>query len=535
MKLDRIIPAPRKCERKDGVFDFATLTDLRVDEELKSADKLLRDQLGADLGRALGNGDGVAVEVLYRAGLPAENYRLEVAQGGIKIYASDVRGAVYGVQTLRMATLADLRAGRGAKLACATVEDGPRFGWRGLQIDEARHFFGEDEIKKVLDLMCLHKLNVLHWHLTDDQGWRIEIKKYPLLTEIGGRREKSQINGWMNKEENDIPVVGWYTQEQIRGIVAYAAERGIDIVPEIDMPAHLAAAMAAYPWLGCRELERPVPWYFGATIPLSLGIKDWNRSACVGSPRTMQFIRDVIDEITELFPFGYFHIGGDEVPKDEWKKCPVCNAEMKKHGFGDYKQLHTHFINTVGDYVATKGRKLIGWNEILHGGNLNNDVLVQYWTPQPDPRVAGHLNRGGKVIISKHKHFYFDMPYAQYPLKNTYKFTPYFGGINKRNVGGVLGVEGELWSEWIDSAQKLEFQMNPRLAALSEVAWDSEGKKDYKRFEGRLEEYFAVLDALGVAYAKPHIFRGPKNPFARVKKIRTWYGKDMNTEFSQND
>ena len=534
MDIDKIIPLPQQCELKQGRLELAALENLAVADALKGAEGLIRAQLEGDLGKKLGDGKERAVVIEYDKSVPAEGYKLTIGADGVTIAASDRRGAIYGVQTLRMASLAQLKKGGNASVACARIEDSPRFEWRGLEIDEARHFFGEKEIKKVLDLMCLHKLNVLHWHLTDDQGWRVEIKKYPLLTEIGGKRDKSQINGWQNREVNDIPVVGWYTQEQIKDIVAYAAERGIDIVPEIDMPAHLAAAMAAYPWLGCRELDRPVAWYFGSSIPLSMGIKDWNRSACVGSPRTMQFIRDVIDEIVEMFPFGYFHIGGDEVPMEEWKKCPKCNAAMKEHGFTDYKQLHTHFINEVGKYVATKGRKLIGWNEILHGGNLANDVLVQYWTPQPDPRVAKHLNKGGKAIISKHKHFYFDMPYAQYPLRNTYKFTPYFGGINKDNVGGVIGVEGECWAEWIDSPAKLEFQMNPRLAALSEVAWLKSDKRCYKTFEARLDDYFKVLDALDVNYAKPEIFRAPKNPFKRGATIRAWYAKDMNIEFDRN-
>ena len=534
MRFEDIFPRPQKCERKQGQLDFSTVTALRVDAAFGTAADYIRELLQKDLGRELAKDGKVAIEIKYDDDVPKEGYELEVKTDGIEIEASDQRGAIYAVQTLRMAALVDLKKGTGALLDCVEIEDSPRFAWRGINIDDARHFFGKDEIKKVLDFMCLHKLNILHWHLSDDQGWRVEIKKYPRLTEIGGKRDKSQINGWQNTQVNDVPVVGWYTQEDIAEIVAYAAQRGIDIVPEIDMPAHLAAAMAAYPLLGCRELDRPVAWYFGSSIPLSMGVKDWNRSACVGDPRTMQFIRDVIDEIVEMFPFGYFHIGGDEVPMDEWKKCPKCNAAMKANGFTDYKQLHTHFINEVGKYVASKGRKLIGWNEILHGGNLDNDVLVQYWTPQPDPRVAKHLNNGGKVIISKHKHFYFDMPYAQYPLKNTYKFTPFFGGINKNNVGGVLGVEGELWSEWIDSPAKLEFQMNPRLAALAEVAWTKTDKRDYKEFEARVENYLPLLDLLGVGYARKEIYRAPKNPFKRARTVKAWYGKDMNVEFDQN-
>ncbi len=530
MKPDRIIPMPNEVRYKGKGFDLAGLKNITGDERFASAMKIAKEQLEKDLGVKLGEASEDAIAFEYDSDIPAEGYEIEITDKGIEIETSDNSGALYAVQTLRMAAMAGTKA-RDTYLPGAEIEDSPRFGWRGVNIDEARHFFGEREIKKIIDLMCLHKLNVLHWHLSDDQGWRIEIKKYPLLTEIGSKRDKSQINGWRNTEENNVPVSGFYTQEQIKDIVAYALERGVNIVPEIDMPAHLAAAMAAYPWLGCRELDRPVAWYFGSSIPYSLGIRDFNRSACVGSPRTMQFIKDVIDEVVELFPFGYFHIGGDEVPMEEWKKCPKCKEMMRKQGFTDYKQLHTWFINEVGKYAASKGRRLIGWNEILHGGNLDNEVLVQYWTPQPDGRVAKHLDKGGKVIISKHKHFYFDMPFSQYPLKNTYKFSPYFGGINRQNVSGVVGVEGELWAEWIDTPQKLEFQMNPRLAALSEVGWNKTEKKNYKEFVARLHEYFPMLDALGVYYAKEPTFTASKNPFKRAKTVNAWYSKDMNVEY----
>ena len=532
--MKEIIPRPQSVieAKKGGFFDLSCIDALEIDEKFSLTASVIVEILEKGLDKKLPSEGSKPLKIGFASELAPQSYRIECDENGLSIVAGDAAGALYAVQTLRVGAMFGTPQ-KNLLVPCGKVNDYPRYRWRGILLDEARHFFGEEEIKKLLDVMCMHKLNVLHWHLTDDQGWRVEIKKYPLLTEIGATRPRSQIHGWQSTDVDDVPVSGYYTQEKIKEIVAYAAERGISIIPEIDMPAHLAAAMAAYPWLGCRELKRDPHYYFGSKIPLSQGIKDWNRSACIGKPSTMEFIKGVIDEICDMFPAPYFHIGGDEAPKDEWKECPACQALIASLGLKNEKQLQGWFINEVAGYVKSKGRRLIGWNEVLEGDILDKDVVVQYWTPQRDCKVIKHVRRGGKVIISKHRYFYFDMPYAQYPLKNTYMFNPYFEGFMSVDDNNVKGMEGALWTEWVSTPSKLEFQLFPRMEALAEVSWYG-GPKNWKKFLQRVRDYVPLLDSYGLNYASEEIYRDP-NPFRRLKKIKTWYGGNENVEYEKND
>lgn len=528
-----LIPHPQKASARDGVCDLKRVDALKIAPQFTRCADNIRSIAQTGLKKELSQSGSTAIEVVYDAQQPAEGYRLDIASDTIRIEASSDAGALYGMQSLRVMAQWDSASPKD-KLECALIEDYPQFGWRGLLLDEGRHFFGESTVKKLLDLMSMHKLNVLHWHLTDDQGWRVEIKKYPLLTEIGSKRSESQIHGWKKKvsDSDHTPHSGFYTQEQLKEIVAYADALGIMIVPEIDMPAHFAAAFAAYGSLACRDKKVDVPWYFGGNYPMSQGITDWNRSACIGNPATMDFIHTVIDEISEIFPAPYFHIGGDEAPMEEWKTCPKCQALMKKEGLANVQQLQAYFINSVQKYVASKGKRLIGWNEVLKGNMLDNSVIVQYWTVQPDAKVKKHLQSGGEVILSKHQYFYFDMPFGQYPLANAYRFQPYFGGVTKENISQVKGVEGAAWTEWIADAKKLEFQLFPRFEALSEVAW-YQGKKDIKEFYARLDAFKPILDGMGIGYAKDEICK-ISNPFKRIANQRKWYCENENVEYDRN-
>lgn len=528
-----LIPHPQRAQAQNGSCDLRAIAALNVAPQFARTADNLRAIVETGLGKPLPEGAGNAIDVVFDPKQPAEGYALTIAPNGVKIAASDAAGALYGVQSLRVMarwdTAAPLRS-----LECAQIDDYPRFGWRGLLLDEGRHFFGAETVKRLLRIMALNKLNVLHWHLTDDQGWRVEIKHYPLLTEIGSQRSQSQIHGWKKKpsDSDHTPHGGFYTQEQLKEIVAYADALGIMIVPEIDMPAHFAAAFAAYSDLACRDKKVEVPWYFGGQYPVSQGIRDWNRSACIGNPKTMEFIHTVIDEISEIFPAPYFHIGGDEAPKEEWKTCPKCQALMQREGLANVDQLQAYFTNQVQKYVAQKGKRLIGWNEVLKGNMLDDSVIVQYWTPQPDPRVKKHLQNGGEIIISKHQYFYFDMPFGQYPLDNTYRFQPYFGGITPEYDKQIKGVEAAAWTEWIADADKLDFQLFPRLIALSEVAW-YQGKKDKKEFYARLDAYKPILEHLGITYAKDEICK-IKNPIKRLANQAKWYNGDENVEYDRN-
>lgn len=518
-------------DKKGGTFDLSTIQNVVIDKRFEKTSETIKNILEKGLGVKLGDSSDNALVIEFNNELSPSGYLMQVTTEGINVKACDAEGALYAVQTLRVATMMGTDK-INTVIPCVKINDYPRYRWRGILIDEARHFFGEKEIKKILDVMSMHKLNVLHWHLTDDQGWRIEIKKYPLLTEIGSKREKTQIHGWGSTDDDGTPHEGYYTAEQIKDIVNYAAQRGISIVPEIDMPAHLAAAMAAYPWLGCRELKRPVQYYFGGKIPLSQGMKDWNRSACIGKPSTMEFIRNVIDEICELFPAPYFHIGGDEAPKEEWKNCAACQALMQQLGLKNEKQLQGWFINEVAKYVKSKGRRLIGWNEVLQGNILDKDVLVQYWTPARDCKVLKHVKKGGNIIMSKHKYFYFDMPYSLYPLRNTYMFNPYFEGFTSMYDNNVTGIEGALWTEWIPSPEKLEFQLFPRMEALAEVSWYG-GPKNFKKFLSRLKDYMPLLDTYSINYAKESIYR-PTSLIKRLKVVKQWHNGNENLEFEEN-
>lgn len=498
-----VIPKPKKAVEKNGVYTIQSDFSIKSDFDLPLVPARRDDN--ADF--VISKDDSTA----------KEGYKITVKTDFVKICASTKIGAYYALQTLRKISHYDLG---GKTIPCCEIEDEPRFNWRGINIDEARHFGGVDEIKRILDFMFMEKLNVLHWHLTDDQGWRIEIKKYPLLTEIGSKRDYTHIGGWRCKNIDKTPYSGYYTREQVEDILAYAEERGIMVVPEIDFPAHSAAVLAAYNNLACREMDREVPGYFGGIVPEKVyGIKDWNRTLCLGKQEVFDFVFGVLDEICDIFDAPYVHMGGDEAPTNEWKKCPKCQQTMKENNLKNERMLQGWFENKVSDYLKTKGKKLIGWNEILSAENVepsNDNIVVQYWTPKRDKNAENFVNNGGKMIMSKHQSFYFDMTYAQYPLKNTYEFTPERFGVKPENLSNVLGVEGEIWREWIADREKLDLMLFPRMQALSEVAWSVPENMNWNDFKTRLDDFKPVFDKLKINYAVDKVSL-IKNPFTRLK------------------
>ena len=485
----RLIPEPRLCIRGEGSYTLAEMPKIKSDFSLP----LLEDR--AELC------DDADFVITENSDIAEEGYRLCVKPDSIKVEASSEIGAYYALQTLRKIGGIDLGY---REIPCCEIEDEPRYKWRGLQIDDSRHFFGEKQIKKMLDLMFLEKLNVFHWHLTDDQGWRIEIKKYPLLTEIGSKRKSSQTGGWKSFKIEKKEHSGFYTQEQIKDIVEYAKARGIMVVPEIDFPAHCASAIACYKELACREIETEVPGYFGGIIPQWKQFNwRWNRTVCLGKESTFAFIFNVLDEICELFDAPYLHMGGDEAPQNEWKACEKCQAVMKQNGLKNESELQGWFENRISEYLKAKGKKLIAWNDVLSADNLNKEdknIVIQYWTPERDEKAEAYVNSGGDAILSNHQCFYFDMTYAQIPLDKTYGYEPEEFGMSAESKG-VLGYEGELWSEWIADSYKLEMNAIPRVQALSEIAWSQKDKINFRDFKHRLDEYKPVLEALGYVCA----------------------------------
>lgn len=512
-----IIPIPSQYTMTGGFF--SDLDDLRAKSDF---DLPLLKCDRSDSGKLV---------IIKEDGIEEEGYTLDVTQDKIEIRASGQTGAYYALQSLRQLSKYELGVRR---IPCCSIKDKPRFKWRGLHLDESRHFFGKEEVKRYLDHMFMMKLNVFHWHLTDDQGWRIEIKKYPLLTEKGSVREYTQRNGWGSSEIENKRHGGYYTQDDIREIVAYAQERCIKIVPEIDFPAHSAASIAAYPWLACRELIREVPGYFGSLIPeKKLHIKDWNRPVCPGKDKTMEFIFDVIDEVCELFPAEYLHIGGDEAPKDEWKKCPHCQQRMKEHNLKNEEDLQGWLNNKILAHLKEKGKHLIGWNEILKADNIDRYVIGQYWTPQRDRNAERFVNSGGKLIMSNHRSFYFDIPYGQYPLRNTYDYRPEKFGVNKQNIDNVLGVEGENWTEWTASIESLECKLHPRMEALAEVAWSDEGNRDWKSFLLRLDDFKPFFEHFNINYAVDRVAM-PKGILNRINIQKKFAKGDTDFEVKLN-
>lgn len=433
-----------------------------------------------------------------------EGYRLTVTQEGIELAGATEAGVFYGIQTLRKSIPA-VAKGMNIELPAVTINDYPRFGYRGMHLDVSRHFFPIDSIKKHIDILALHNMNTLHWHLSDDQGWRIEIKKYPELTTIGAQRKETVI-GRNSGEYDGKPYGGFYTQDEIRDVIAYAKERFITIVPEIDLPGHQQAALAAYPDLGCTGGPYEVWTQWGISDDV----------ICAGNPKAMAFLQDVLSEVIDLFPSEFIHIGGDECPKVRWKSCPKCQARIKSEGIkGDKKHsaeeyLQSSVISQMEKFVESKGRHIIGWDEILEGG-LAPNATVMSWRGMEGGIEAAKQHHN--VIMTPNSYLYFDYyqstdtknePLAiggYVPLERVYSLEP-TAGIPDENKKYVIGVQANLWTEYIPTFSQVEYMIMPRMAALAEVQWTAPEKKDYQKFLPRLVRLTKQYDRLGYNYAK---------------------------------
>lgn len=437
----------------------------------------------------------------------AEAYKLEVTPDGVAITGASEAGVFYGIQTLRKSIR--IKEASVPVLPAVVINDYPTFGYRGVHLDVARHFFTMDEVKTFIDMMTLHNMNRLHWHLTEDQGWRLEIKKYPLLTEIGSKRSETVI-GHNTDEYDGIPYGGFYTQEEAREIVKYAAERYITVIPEIDLPGHMQAALAAYPHLGCTGGPYEV-W------------KRWGVSEnvlCAGNDSVLTFIDDVLSEVMEIFPSEYIHIGGDECPKTRWKVCPKCQARIKTLGIkGDAKHskeeyLQSFIINHAEKYLNDHGRQIIGWDEILEGG-LAPNATVMSWRGEKGGIEAAKQKH--TVIMTPNTHFYFDhyqskdrenepIAHSGYlPVEKVYSYNPMPDALTPEEQKYIIGVQANHWSEYIPTLSHLQYMALPRWAALSEVQWTDSKKKNYEDFLIRLPQLVEDYKLEGYNYAT-HVF-----------------------------
>lgn len=426
-----------------------------------------------------------------------EGYKLQITPEKVLLTGGSEAGVFYGIQTIHKA-LPILKDGKvAAALPAGTVTDFPRFRYRGFMIDVGRHFFPVSYLKQMIDLMALHNINYFHWHLTEDQGWRIEIKKYPKLTEIGSKRDSTIID-WETKKFDGKPHSGFYTQDEAREIVRYAADRFITVVPEIDLPGHTTAALASYPELGCTGGPYKVLWSFGV-FPDVL---------CAGNDQTLQFTKDVLDEIMDIFPSEYIHIGGDECPKSRWEKCPKCQAKIKELGIkalpkhSKENQLQTYFMSELEKEINAHGRRMLGWDEVLEGGLTPNSTIMSWRGIQGGIEAARQHH---DVIMTPIQRLYFSNPRINKMtgfewMNRVYNFEPVPAELTDAEKKFVIGTQGCIWTEWTADSTKMEWQILPRMAALSEIQWTLPEHKNFERFMERLPEMLKIYSSLDYGY-----------------------------------
>ncbi|WP_406125885.1 beta-N-acetylhexosaminidase [Streptomyces sp. NBC_00989] len=513
-----LIPAPTAVTDPGRCgFPFETDTALWGEPGTEGTRRWLRSTLGAALGLPLPPGEEGArntVALRLDAGLPPEAYRLEVvATWGVVITGGSPAGVFWGAQTLRqlLGPAAFRRAPVHPDMTYGvphqTIHDAPRFGWRGLMLDVARHFMPKEGVLRYLDLMAAHKLNVFHFHLTDDQGWRVEIERYPKLTEIGSWRARTKFGHRASPLWDDKPHGGYYTQDDIREIVAYAAERHITVVPEIDVPGHSQAAIAAYPELGNTDV----------IDTNSLSVWDtWGINPNVLAPtdNTLRFYEGVFEELLELFPSEFIHVGGDECLKDQWKQSATAQARIEELGLADEDELQSWFIGHFDKWLSARGRRLVGWDEILEGG-LADGAVVSSWRGYEGGITAARA--GHDVVMCPEQHVYLDwrqapgedepVPIAHVrTLEDVYRFEPVPEQLGEDEARHVLGAQANVWTEVMEDHARVDYQTFPRLAAFAEVAWSAlpaPAERDFADFERRMAAHYPRLDALGVAYRPP--------------------------------
>ena len=433
----------------------------------------------------------------WEAGLK-ENYHLTIDEKHISILAEqNSAGNVYALQTLIQ--LLPNEKSQKLFIPCVKIKDSPRFEWRGMHLDVCRHFFPVSFIKKYIDMLAMYKMNTFHWHLTDDQGWRIEIKKYPKLTEIGAWRKGTMIGPYSDQKFDSIRYGGFYTQEQIKEVVAYAAKKHITIVPEIEMPGHSVAAISSYPWLSCT----------GKQIDVERGWGVFEDVYCT-KDSVFNFLQDVLDEVALLFPGKYIHIGGDESPKTRWKDCAQCQARIKSEHLKDEHELQSYFIKRIEKYLNSKGKQIIGWNEILEGGLAPNAAVMSWQGTEGGIAAAKQKHY---AVMTPGSHCYFDhyqaspadepLAFGGYtPLEKVYSYEPIPSELNKEEQHYILGAQANIWTEYILDEKQVEYMLMPRMMALSEVVWSPKENRNETDFLNRLQTHFLLLDKLGINYAK---------------------------------
>ena len=498
-----VVPLPQEVTLTNGnPFVLSPSTKIFYpegnDKMKKNAEFLasyIKEITGYELATATGQpGKGISLVIDQSIQNP-EGYQLTVSDNGIRIAGSTDAGVFYGIQTLRKSIPATAQ-GMNVELPAATINDYPRFAYRGMMLDVSRHFFPVDSVKTYLDILALHNQNTFHWHLSDDQGWRIEIKKYPELTQIGSKRKETVI-GHNSGTYDGKEYGGFYTQDQIRDVINYAAERHITIIPEIDMPGHQLAALATYPELGCTGGPYDVWGQWGVADDV----------ICAGNEKSMQFLEDVLSEVIDLFPSEYIHVGGDEAGKSAWKKCPKCQALMKEKGMKNVDELQSYMIHRAEEFLNSKDRKLIGWDEILEGG-LAPEATVMSWRGEDGGIKSARM--GHDVVMTPGNYMYLDFyqadpktqPYAiggYTPIKKVYSYDPVpADSLTVEECRHILGVQANTWTEYIQTPEHLEYMMFPRALAVAEIGWTSQELRTWEDFKPRMNAHISKLQGMGI-------------------------------------
>ncbi|MBL7073983.1 beta-N-acetylhexosaminidase [candidate division KSB1 bacterium] len=510
-----LVPLPMSLDVMEGTFKINSETVILTDNNSPRVQEIgfyLNEYLSSSYQLSLRIKDSNAEKTLAGTisltlgnnmeGLGDEGYELIIHKNHVSLKANTPAGLFYGVQTIIQLLNPQANSIDGLCLPSLKIVDRPRYSWRGMHLDVCRHFFPKEFIKKYIDLIAMHKMNTFHWHLTEDQGWRIEIKKYPNLTEIGAWRKETLIGHSKEKPQkfDGIPHGGFYTQEEIREIVKYARERFVTIVPEIELPGHATAALAAYPEFSCTggPFEVETTW----------GIK--KDVYCPGMEETFTFLENVLTEVIDLFPAPYIHIGGDECPKDRWRECDHCQARIKQEGLKDEDELQSYFIKRIERFLSSKNKRLVGWDEILEGGLAPNSTVMSW------RGIAGGIaasRKGHDVVMTPTSHCYFDYYQAKggeplaiggfLPLKKVYSFEPTPVELEPEQAKHILGAQGNVWTEYIARPEHVEYMALPRMSAMAEVLWSPKEKRHFKDFQKRMRIHYRRLDQMDVNYHAP--------------------------------
>lgn len=516
--INGLIPLPAKVERQSGVFSMSESTNIIIESEgLMQINHLYKNTFKLNSVVTSSSPQKESIYLSIDNTLAKEAYQIKISINDISIAGGDKAGLFYALQTL-----IQLQTPKG--FPAVIIDDVPRFAYRGMMLDVSRYFYSVNEVKQFIDLMAMHKFNKFHWHLTDDQGWRIEIKKYPKLTEVGATRKETMIGHFKDSKDFDeivtkggmdfmreyekdsadydgLPHSGFYTQDDVKEIVRYAAERFIEVIPEIEMPGHSTAALAAYPELSCTK----------KTIEVSTRWSIHNNLYCP-TDETISFLKDVLTEVMELFPSDYLHIGGDEAKKDHWETCAHCQSLIQHEGLADEKELQSYFITQIDEFLSSKGKKLVGWDEILEGG-LSPNATVMSWQGEKGGIEAAKQKHN--VIMAPYTALYFDYyqdsieaancsPLAQgglLTLDMVYNYEPISSELQPEEHQYILGPQGCVWTEYIPNYDYVEYMSLPRMTALAEVAWTQPELKNWDSFLNRLQDIFILYDKSSFNYA----------------------------------